>query len=88
MATGLPRNQAQEINLDPNTAAGKFELAINQANIKPGVYTFYMRADTSDTSTQKLRRPRSRAKVLDEAIKALGEVVKTATAKDAATRKQ
>jgi hypothetical protein len=91
VATGLPQEiKPKEINLDPNTAAGKFELAINQANIKPGVYTFYMRADTKQ---KHIRNPEAQAgleaeqKVLDETIKALGEVVKTATtAKDAATK--
>ena len=91
VATGLPNEiKPKEINLDPNTAAGKFELAINQANIKPGVYTFYMRADTKQ---KHIRNPEAQAaleaeqKQLDETIKAYGEVVKTATtAKDAATK--
>lgn len=91
VATGLPNEiKPKEINLDPNTAAGKFELAINQANIKPGVYTFYMRADTKQ---KHIRNPEAQAaleaeqKALDETIKALGEVVKTATtAKDTATK--
>lgn len=89
--TGLPNEiKPKEINLDPNTAAGKFELALNQANIKPGVYTFYMRADTKQ---KHIRNPEAQAaleaeqKQLDETIKALGEAVKTATtAKDAATK--
>ena len=91
VASGLPNEiKPKEINLDPNTAAGKFELAINQGNIKPGVYTFYMRADTK---LKHIRNPEAQAgleaeqKALDETIKVLGEAVKTATtAKDLATK--
>lgn len=46
-ATGLPAEiKPNEINLDPNTAAGKLEVAINNQATKPGVYTFYLKADT------------------------------------------
>ena len=91
VASGLPDPiKPKEINLDGNTAAGKFELAINQANIKPGVYTFYMRADTKQ---KHIRNPEAQVaieaeqKQLDETITAFGEVVKTATtAKDLATK--
>ena len=91
VASGLPEPiKPKEINLDGNTAAGKFELALNQQNIKPGVYTFYMRADTK---LKHVRNPEAQAaieaeqKQLDETIKVLGEAVKTATtAKDVATK--
>lgn len=91
VASGLPDPiKPKEINLDGNTAAGKFELLLNQQNIKPGMYTFYMRADTKQ---KHIRNPEAVAAVeaeqkqLVETIAALGEAVKTATtAKDGATK--
>ncbi len=91
VAAGVPDPiKPKEINLDPNTAAGKFELAINQPNTKPGVYTFYMRADTKQ---KYIRNPdaivavEAEQKAIDETIKQLGEVVKTSTTtKDDATK--
>ena len=46
-AAGLPNEiKPKEVNLDGNTADGKFELQLNQQNIKPGTYTFYMQGET------------------------------------------
>ncbi|MFM9116183.1 MAG: PPC domain-containing protein, partial [Planctomycetota bacterium] len=46
-AVGLPAEiKPNEINLDPNTAAGKLEVAISNQQTKPGTYTFQLRADT------------------------------------------
>ena len=90
-AAGLPNEiRPKEVNLDGNTAAGKFELQLNQQNIKPGVYTFYMRGETK---RKMVRNPdaipaaEAEQKALVEMIAKLAEGVKTATAtKDTATK--
>ena len=46
-ASGLPAEiKPAEVNLDPNTAAGKLEIPVTNQATKPGVYTFYLRSDT------------------------------------------
>jgi hypothetical protein len=46
-AVGLPAEiKPAEINLDPNTAAGKLEIPVTNQATKPGVYTFVLRTDT------------------------------------------
>lgn len=90
-ATGLPNEiRPKEVNLDGNTASGKFELQLNQQNIKPGVYTFYMRGETK---RKLVRNPdaipaaEAEQKAIVEMIAKLTEAQKTATAtKDTATK--
>lgn len=90
-ATGLPNEiKPKEINLDANAAESKLEIALNQPNIKPGSYTFYLRGETK----QKLVRnpdavPAAEAeqKRIVEAIAKLTEQMKQQTAaKDQATK--
>jgi hypothetical protein len=91
VADGVPNEiRPKEVNLDGNTGAGKFELALNQQNIRPGVYTFFMRGETK---RKYVRNPDAVAaieaeqKATADLLTQLGEAVKTATtAKDAATK--
>jgi hypothetical protein len=90
-SVGIPdQMKPKEINLDGNTAAGKFELVLNQQNVQPGVYTLSMRADTK---LKHVRNPEAAVaaeaeqKAFEETLKALNEAVKVATtAKDDATK--
>ncbi|MEX2173512.1 MAG: hypothetical protein WD872_04065, partial [Pirellulaceae bacterium] len=91
VAEGLPNEiKPKEVNLDGNTAAGKFELSLNQQKTQPGIYTFYMRGDTK---RKYVRNPdavpaaEAEQKQITETIAQLTEGVKTATAvKDQATK--
>lgn len=89
--TGLPAEiKPAEINLDPNTAAGKLEVLINNQATKPGVYTFYLKADTK----MKYVRNPDAIKLAEEdqahvvaLVAAADQKVKEATAaKDVATK--
>jgi hypothetical protein len=90
-AAGLPNEiRPKEVNLDGNTAAGKFELQLNQQNIKPGLYTFYMKGETK---RKYVRNPdaipaaEAEQKAIAEMIVKLTEGQKVAqTAKDVATK--
>jgi hypothetical protein len=90
-AAGLPNEiRPKEVNLDANTAAGKLEVQLNQQNIKPGVYTFYMKGETK---RKHVRNPdaipaaEAEQKAIVEMIAKLTEAQKAAqTAKDAATK--
>jgi hypothetical protein len=91
VADGLPNEiKPKEVNLGGDATSGKFELALNQQNIKPGTYTFYMRGETK---RKYVRNPDAVAaieaeqKATAELIAQLTEAVKTATAaKDQATK--
>jgi hypothetical protein len=88
---GLPDQiKPKEVNLDGNTGTGKFELQLNQQNIKPGAYTFFMRGETK---RKFVRNPdaipavEAELKATTDLLTQLNEAVKTATAtKDAATK--
>ena len=90
-AAGLPNEiKPKEINLAAGAKDGKLELQLNQANIKPGSYTFYLRGDTK---RKYIRNPdaipaaEADQKDADAMLKQMAEQVKTATAaKDAATK--
>lgn len=90
-AVGLPAEiKPNEINLDPNTTAGKLEVAISNQQTKPGVYTFLLR---SDTKTKYVRNPDA-IKQAEDDQKLVVEIVmqrdakvkEATTAKDAATK--
>jgi len=91
VADGLPNEiKPKEVNLGGDATSGKFELALNQQNIKPGTYTFFMRGETK---RKYVRNPDAVAaieaeqKATTELIAQLTEAVKTATAaKDQATK--
>jgi hypothetical protein len=78
------------VNLDANTATGKFELQLNQQNIKPGVYTFYMKGETKQKyvrNPEAIPAIEAEQKALVETIAKIVEAQKAAqTAKDAATK--
>lgn len=90
-AAGLPNEiRPKEANVAGNAAAGKFELQLNQQNIKPGIYTFYLRGETK---RKLVRNPdaipaaEAEQKALAEMLAKLAEAVKAATAaKDTATK--
>jgi len=90
-ADGLPDQiKPKEVNLGGDATSGKFELQLNQQNIRPGVYTFFMRGETK---RKYVRNPDAIAaveaeqKATTELLAQLAEAVKTATtAKDAATK--
>lgn len=90
-AVGLPAEiKPAEINLDPNTAAGKLEIPVTNQATKPGVYTFHLRSDTK----MKYARNPDAVKVAEEDQQVVVQRVaerdkasKDATAaKDAATK--
>jgi hypothetical protein len=91
VADGLPNEiKPKEVNLGGDATSGKFELQLNQQNIKPGTYTFFMRGETK---RKYVRNPDAVAaieaeqKATTELIAQLTEAVKTATsAKDQATK--
>lgn len=90
-ADGLPDQiKPKEVNLAGDATSGKFELQLNQQNIRPGAYTFFMRGETK---RKFVRNPDAVAaieaeqKATTELLAQLAEAVKTATAaKDAATK--
>jgi hypothetical protein len=90
-ADGLPDQiKPKEINLAGDAATGKFELQLNQQNIKPGAYTFFMRGETK---RKYVRNPdaipavEAEQKEITDLLAQLNDAVKTATAaKDAATK--
>jgi hypothetical protein len=90
-ADGLPEQiKPKEVNFGGDAKSGKFELQLNQQNIKPGAYTFYMRGETK---RKYVRNPEAipaieaEQKATTELLAQLGEAVKVATtAKDAATK--
>lgn len=90
-AVGLPAEiKPAEVNLDPNTAAGKLEIPVTNQATKPGVYTFYLR---SDTKMKYARNPDAVKSAEEDQALVVARVaerdkaVKDATAaKDAATK--
>ncbi len=90
-SVGIPdQMKPKEINLDGNTATGKFELVLNQQNVQPGTYTLVMRADTKQKyarNPEAIAAAEAEQKQHEETQKALAEAVKVATtAKDDATK--
>ena len=91
VAAGLPNEiRPKEVNLDGNTNAGKFELQLNQGNIKPGTYTFYMRGETKRNyvrNPEAIPAAEAEQKRITDMFAMLTELAKTATTtKDQATK--
>lgn len=73
-AGGLPNEiKVQEGNVDGGAANGKITLQLNQQNVKPGVYTFYVKGETKQ---KFVRNPEALAQI-EEQQKAFGETQKT-----------
>ena len=66
VAVGLTQQmKPKDVTFDGDKAEAKFELALNQQNIRPGSYTFYMKGETKrkySPQSRRGRRRRSRAK--------------------------
>lgn len=90
-AVYLPNEmKPKDLAINNDQTAGKLEMELNNANIKPGVYTFCLKADSK---INYARNPESVAAVeaekaqLDAAIAKLTEQLKAATAaRDAAVK--
>ncbi|HND52864.1 MAG TPA: hypothetical protein PLV92_10725, partial [Pirellulaceae bacterium] len=77
-AVGLPAEiKPAEVNLDPNTAAGKLEVVISNQATKPGSYTFQLRSDTK----MKYARNPDAVKLAEEDQAVVVELIKTRDAK-------
>ena len=65
VAVGLTQQmRPKDVTLDGDKSEGKFELALNQQNIRPGSYTFYMKGEIEAqvrAQSRSGRRRRSRA---------------------------
>jgi hypothetical protein len=91
VADGLPNQiKPKDVDLNGDATSGKFELVLNQQNVKPGTYTFYMRGDTK---RKYVRNPdaipavEAEQKQITDMIAQLTEAQKNAnTAKDAAAK--
>lgn len=82
-ATGLPNElKPKEVNLAAGAGDAKFELQLNQANIKPGAYTFYMKGESKwkyARNPDAVTRAEADQKALDETIKQINEQIKQLT---------
>lgn len=83
VAVGLTQQmKPKDVTLDGDKAEAKFELALNQQNIRPGSYTFYMKGETK---RKYARNPEAVAvaeaeqKRLAEMLKAINDEIKSAT---------
>lgn len=71
----------KEVNLNGGETAGKLEIALNNANLPAGTYTFYMRGDTKmkyARNPDAVAAVEAEQKELAEMIKQLDEAFKTA----------
>jgi len=83
VAVGLTQQmRPKDVTLDGDKGEGKFELALNQQNIRPGAYTFYMKGETKRKYARNpdaVTSAEAEQKRLTEMIKALGDEIKSAT---------
>lgn len=87
VAVGLTQQmKPKDVTLDGDKAEAKFELALNQQNIRPGSYTFYMKGETKRKYTRNpeaVAAAEAEQKRLAEMLKAINDEIKSATeAKD------
>jgi len=92
VALGLPQQlRPKDVTFDGDKAEAKFELALNQQNIRPGSYTFYMKGETKrkySRNPEAVAITETEQKRLAEMIKAINDEIKSATeAKDDAAVK-
>src|SRR5207248_2058318 len=91
-AVGLTQQmRPKDVTLDGDKGEAKFELALNQQNIRPGSYTFYMKGETKRKyarNPEAVSAAEAEQKRLAEMIKAINDEIKSATeAKDEAALK-
>jgi hypothetical protein len=83
VAVGLTQQmRPKDVTLDGEKGEGKFELALNQQNIRPGAYTFYMKGETKRKYTRNpeaISSAEAEQKRLTEMIKALNDEIKSVT---------
>ena len=85
VATGLPNEiKPGDITINADQSEGKVAMAITNNNAKPGLYTFFLRADTKwkhSRNPAAIKQAEADQKVLEEAVKQTAETVKQMTAK-------
>lgn len=91
VAVGLPNEiKPKDLSLDNSKNDGKLEIELNQQNMKPGTYTFCVRADSKVSyarNPQSVATAEAEKKQLEDTIAAFTEKLKVATAaRDAATK--
>src|SRR6476659_577404 len=81
----------KDVTLDAGKDEAKFELALNQQNIRPGSYTFFMKGETKRKYTRNpdaVAAAEAEQTRVAEMLKAIEDAVKSATeAKDEAALK-
>jgi hypothetical protein len=82
VAVGLTQQmRPKDVTLSDKDEA-KFELALNQQNIRPGCYTFYMKGESKRKyarNPEAVAAAEAEQKRIDEMIKALNDEIKSAT---------
>ncbi|MCA9224296.1 MAG: PPC domain-containing protein [Planctomycetales bacterium] len=91
VANGLPNEiKPGDVTVKGDAADGKLELIVNNAQAKPGTYTFVLRADTPikyARNPDAITRAEEEQKLLAEAVTAATEATKKATEeRDAANK--
>jgi hypothetical protein len=83
VAMGLTQQmKPKDVTLDAGKDEAKFELALNQQNIRPGSYTFYMKGETKRKYTRNpeaVAAAEAEQKRITEMIKAINDEIKSAT---------
>src|SRR5207248_2040020 len=82
-AVGLTQQmRPKDVTLDGDKGEAKFELALNQQNIRPGSYTFYMKGETKrkySRNPEAVAAAEAEQKRIAEMIKAINDEIKSAT---------
>jgi hypothetical protein len=83
VAVGLTQQmKPKDVTLDGGKTEAKFELALNQQNIRPGSYTFYMKGETKRKyarNPEAVAAAEAEQKRLAEMIKVINDEIKSAT---------
>jgi hypothetical protein len=83
-AAGLPQEiKPKEINADANTGEAKLEVPFTAANVKPGVYTFYLKGEAK---RKYIRNPDAVAAVEAEVKETTEEIARPTKPKHSWTR--
>lgn len=91
VAVGLPQQmRPKDLTLDGSKTDGKLELQLNQQNLRPGAYTFYLKGEAKrkySRNPDAVAAAEAEQTRVGEMMKNLAEDLKTATAaKDQATK--
>ncbi len=83
VAVGLTQQmRPKEVTFDGDKAEAKFELALNQQNIRPGSYTFYMKGETKRKyarNPEAVTAAEAEQKRLADMLKAINDEIKSAS---------